>query len=116
MVVKNNLIGSRIRDLREQLHLSQADLANEVNVSVSYISHIENGKKQAALEIYVAIANALGVTLDELLYGNQINDSTAYQTDMDIILSDCNSFEKKVIYEMSKTLKTVIHENIHLMK
>ena len=116
MVVKNKLIGSRIRELREQQHLSQADLASEVNVSVSYISHIENGNKQASIEIYITIANVLGVTVDELLYGNQVNDPTAYQTDMDIILSDCNNFEKKVIYEMSKTLKMIIRDNIHLMR
>lgn len=110
MVVKNKLIGERIRELRETLSLTQAELAARVNVADSYISLIEHGKKQASLEIYITIANALGVTLDELLYGNQVNNPSEYQTDMDMILSDCSSFEKKVIYEMSKTLKKLLRE------
>ena len=114
MVVKNKLIGERIKELREALKITQAELAASVNVSDSYISLIEHGKKQAGLEIYISIANALGVTLDELLYGNQVNNPAEYQTDMDIILSDCTSFEKKAIYEMSKTLKKLLRENAML--
>lgn len=116
MVVKNKLIGSRIRELREKAQFSQAELASKVNVSASYISHIEKGNRQASFEIYITIANVLGITVDELLYGNQLNDPTAYHTDMDILLSDCSSFEKKMIYEMSKSLKRIIRDSTHLIK
>ncbi|MCU0711564.1 MAG: helix-turn-helix domain-containing protein [Pirellula sp.] len=36
--------GERVRELRHQLGVKQADLASRMNVSVSYISKVENGK------------------------------------------------------------------------
>lgn len=36
--------GERVRELRHQLGVKQADLASRKNVSVSHISKVENGK------------------------------------------------------------------------
>jgi transcriptional regulator with XRE-family HTH domain len=36
--------GERVRELRHQRGVKQADLATRMNVSVSYISKVENGK------------------------------------------------------------------------
>lgn len=36
--------GERVRELRHQRGVKQADLASRMNVSVSYISKVENGK------------------------------------------------------------------------
>ncbi len=35
-----------IRSRREQLHLSQSDLASRLGVTKSFLSHIEAGKRQ----------------------------------------------------------------------
>ena len=48
--------------------LTQAELAECANLSVPYISHIENGIKQSSLQAVVNIAEALGCTADKLLY------------------------------------------------
>ena len=60
-------IGKRVQQLRKMKKLSQADLAELTEMSVSYISHIETAIKKASLESIVRIANALGVTVDQLL-------------------------------------------------
>ena len=49
------------------LKLTQEALAEKVDVSTSYIGHIERGQKRCSLETLVSIADALGVTPDLLL-------------------------------------------------
>ena len=45
--VNHRQIGYRIKEVREQNHISQAQLAEMTDLSVSYISHIENAKRKA---------------------------------------------------------------------
>lgn len=44
--VNHRQIGYRIKEVREQNHISQAQLAEMTDLSVSYISHIENAKRK----------------------------------------------------------------------
>lgn len=43
--VNHRQIGYRIKEVREQNHISQAQLAEMTDLSVSYISHIEMQKE-----------------------------------------------------------------------
>ena len=81
------------------------------DLSISYISHIENAKRKASLESIIRIVNALGITVDELLAGVQMNNPTAYQTDIDILMENCSENEKRFIYELIKAILESIHKN-----
>jgi transcriptional regulator with XRE-family HTH domain len=67
MSVDFKIIGIKAREARIHNRMSQADLAERINMSVTYTSHIETAKKQASLEALVRIANVLGVTVDYLV-------------------------------------------------
>lgn len=60
-------LGKKIKELRRKSGLSQKDLADYVGVSQAYISKIEEEKRQPTFRIVVLIANALNITMDELL-------------------------------------------------
>ena len=109
--VNHRQIGYRIKEVREQNHFSQAQLAEMTDLSVSYISHIENAKRKASLESIIRIVNVLGITVDELLAGVQMNNPAAYQTDIDILMEDCSENEKRFIYVLIKTSLETIHKN-----
>jgi len=49
-------VGMMIRNHRNRLGLSQAELANIINVTVGYISNVETGRKKLSLEktLYIA--------------------------------------------------------------
>ncbi len=66
-------LGRRIRKQRTQLNWTQAELAERVNVSTSFIGHVERGTRKASLETLVSLANALNVSLDYLLAGSLDN-------------------------------------------
>jgi transcriptional regulator with XRE-family HTH domain len=66
-------LGRRIRKQRTQRGWTQETLAERVNVSTSFVGHVERGTRKASLETLVAIANVLDVSLDYLLAGSMNN-------------------------------------------
>ncbi len=111
MNVNFKLIGKRIQEVRKQQAMTQAELAALTDMSDSYISCIETAKKQASLESLIRISNALGITVDELLSGNQIHNPTDYQTDIDLLMEDCSLLERRFIYELISVAKYIIRNN-----
>ncbi len=59
-------IGARLREGREQKELSLRELARRVSVSPSLISQIERGRAMPSVGTLFAIANELGLVIDEL--------------------------------------------------
>lgn len=105
------LIGTRVREKRLQKHYSQEQLSWETNISTTHISHIETAKKKPSLDALICIANALDITMDELLTGNLINNLNEYQSDIKILLEDCSSEEKRYIYELLSSSKKILRNN-----
>lgn len=60
-------IGKRIANQRKMKGLTQEALAEEVDLTVGYISGIESGNKIASLKNMLNIANALEMSLDFML-------------------------------------------------
>jgi len=60
-------LGERVRKSRKEMKLSQARLAFQVEISTSFLGHIERGTRKASLETIIRLANALHVGLDALL-------------------------------------------------
>lgn len=104
------IIGERIRDVRLIEKMTQSELAEKTILSVSYISHIEHGRKNASTKTLIKIVNVLGVTVDEVLHGLQNNYNSEYQTDMDIILEDCTINEKKTLFKIVRFFKEIMRE------
>ena len=60
-------IGEQIRKHRKGLKLSQEEVGEMVEVSTSFIGHIERGTRKASLETVVKISRALHVSIDTLI-------------------------------------------------
>ena len=76
MTINYSLIGNRIKAARKAKGLSQSELSELIDRSVGYMSYIETGRKKPSLETLIQIANALDVTIDELLSDNLVASST----------------------------------------
>ena len=66
----NSLIGKNIKEARMAKKWSQMDLANKSGYPNTLISSYENGKRNPSLDTLADIASALGVSIDQLYYGN----------------------------------------------
>lgn len=63
--------GQRLRILRTNAGLSLRDLAKRVEVTFTYISHLENGRREPSHAVLLKIASVLGVHPGELLSGSE---------------------------------------------
>jgi len=60
-------LGENLKRIRTKKKMSQGDIARALEVDRGYISTIENGKKNPTLATIKKLADALGVSADELL-------------------------------------------------
>ena len=67
MNIDGVILGNNIRRYRSRALMRQEDLAEKCDCSNSYIGQIENGRAYPSLRLAVKIANALSVTVDQLL-------------------------------------------------
>ncbi|HLH13823.1 MAG TPA: helix-turn-helix transcriptional regulator, partial [Solirubrobacteraceae bacterium] len=62
-------IGTRLRERREALGLTQQALAEELGVTHQHVSRLESGRAMPSLDLVVRLAARFGITTDELLTG-----------------------------------------------
>ena len=67
------VIGKRIRKLRQEKGLSQADVGKRMGVLRSYISRVENGHTVPSLETLERLAAALETPLYQLFYDESLS-------------------------------------------
>lgn len=114
MAVNFKQLGKRVKECRNNKNISQAELAERINVTSAYMSNIETATKKASLEVLVRISNELDTTVDKLLFGNQINDAAEYYKEFVELLSDCSLFEKRVLLELALAMKSSLRNNAWL--
>jgi transcriptional regulator with XRE-family HTH domain len=68
--------GERLRRIREEKRLNQADLAERTGFQPSAISHFESGRRAPSFDNLKKLADALAVTIDFLL-GRETVPTTA---------------------------------------
>lgn len=61
------ILGLKIRQLRARRGLSQKELAESADLSISYLNEIEKGKKYPKIEKLAALSESLGVELGDLV-------------------------------------------------
>ncbi len=63
-------VGQRIRQLRLLSDYTQAEFAEAVDISINFLSEIENGKKGLSQERLARISHQLNTSCDYILFGD----------------------------------------------
>ncbi|MCU5656434.1 helix-turn-helix transcriptional regulator [Bacillus mycoides] len=84
----------RVKTLRKERKWSQRELGEKVDVSESFISKVESGKKQPSREVTAKIAEVLNVTTDYLLGRSEDHE--------------LNEEENKIVTEEGKNIMALI--------
>ena len=61
------LMGERIRRYRLKMGLTQEQLAEQIDLSASFLGHIERGSRVASLDTLMRLCKALEITPNDLL-------------------------------------------------
>lgn len=119
-------IGQRIREERKKFQLSQEKLAEIIGISDYYIGQLERGERQMSLPVMVSMANALHISLDYLIFGDDnlvnidnIKESKALYTILDTnttheeiwqLLQKCSPKELELFKEIIATILPYINK------
>ena len=101
-------IGQRIRKYRKALGLSQEELAEKVNISVTHMSHIETGNTKLSLPVFSDISLALNVTTESLLFGEDRQSREKITESIASILEGCSTNELNIIAETISAAATAL--------
>ena len=105
-MIDSEEIGKKITRFRKEKGMKQSELAEKVFISNTYMSYIEKGRKNPTTAVLSDIADALGITLDQLVKGD--GDNKAEPETLSEITKDCDSFEAMVITETAEELKKIL--------
>ena len=97
-------LGNRIREERLRLNLTQAALAESVDISDTYMGAIERGERSLTLDTLVRLVNRLGVTVDYML-ADSVPDSDLNMLEQFKQITDNQPFERKQL--AIKVLRTI---------
>ena len=88
-------IGNRIQERRKELNISQEQLAEQCDLSISYISLVENGHANISLVSFAKIVQILNFSYDELILGIDLRN----------IIEDTSEKERALYLHILQTLK-----------
>jgi transcriptional regulator with XRE-family HTH domain len=97
-------LGERIREERLRLNLTQAALAEAIDISDTYMGAIERGERSLTLDTLVRLVNRLGVTIDYML-ADSVSNSDANIMEQFKQIIDGQPLERKQL--AIKVLRTI---------
>ncbi len=109
-------IGQRIKAIRKERGMQQAELAFRAGLTASHMSHIENGHTKMALPTIVRIANVLSVSVDEFLCDSLTQTKSVYDERIAKALEDCDTVELEAFLEIIQSAKTVIRKSRKIIR
>ena len=104
-------IGQRIRKYRKAKGLSQEQLAEAVNISVTHMSHIESGSTVPSFDVFISILNALNCSADELLCRETTAAKPLLNSWLSELVADCDSTEVKILSDILIAAKQTLRKN-----
>lgn len=103
-------IGQRIKEARARNGVSQEQLAEKVGLSTAHTSHIETGNTKVSLPALVQIANALNVSMDELICDSSVKAKPVFENEITRTVQDCDEHEIRIISDTVIALKNSLRK------
>lgn len=97
-------IGQRIKEVRNEKHLTQEYLANVTGVNVSHISNIETNKVKISLTLLINICNALNVTMDYMLENEYHTPTSTTEKELFNTIKDMDTSKLEMLLRIAKVL------------
>lgn len=98
-------IGNNIKHCRKKRRMTQEQLAEVSDLSASYISQLESGRRCASIPVMEKIAQALDVTTSFLVYVES-EEQSQRNDELQALISDCTEDEWDIIYGTLIQLKS----------
>lgn len=109
MEIDYRKVGDKIRKARKAKQLAQENLAEQTDLSITHISAIENAASKFSVDALVNISEALNISMDWLLLGDEGNH-LYIEHQVNRALSDCSESEIRFLLDVLRTCKISLRE------
>jgi len=97
------LISKKVKKARNDKKITQEKLAEELDVTVSYISQVESGKKKFNLERIVEVSKILEKPIDYFVEGYESESSNTIEEINKLLLKMSNN-KQELILDLAKSI------------
>lgn len=104
MSLNYSIIGVRLKQARINKGITQEKLAEDLGVSVPYVSRIERGSTSINLKRLAEMCALLDVSEGEILSGAASESSSYLNTAFSDLLKNCPSEKIDLIYKVAKVI------------
>lgn len=104
MALNYNIIGERLKKARIDKNMTQEKLAEQIDVSVAFLSRVERGTSHINLKRLTQICEILGVSEGSILNGVSSNSDNYLASEFNNILNSVSSDKQKLIYKIAKVI------------
>ena len=104
MALDYTVIGQRIKQARLAKNYTQEDLAEQIDISVAFLSRVERGNSHINLKRLNQICGLLDVSEGYILYGAASNSSHYLDREFADLLKNCSPEKQKLIYNVAQAI------------
>jgi hypothetical protein len=107
-----NKFGDNVKKIRVEKNISQQELADIVGIHSTHVSRYERNMAQPSVEIAKKMAEALNVTVDTLIYGQQDEKAKNNLKDADLLnlFTKVQLLDKQDLTAVKSMLKAYIFQ------
>lgn len=101
----DQVVGKRIRELREKQEMTREELANKAEITPKFLYEVENGKKGMSAGNLYKIAVALSTSCDYILLGvHRMDDESRLEKLYEDSLKKFNDEQREMVVKIIGTL------------
>lgn len=104
MALDYAVIGQRLKEARLAKNYTQEDLAEQIDISVAFLSRVERGNSHINLKRLNQLCGLLDVTEGYVLNGASSSSKNYLGKEFGELLRQCSPDKQKLIYNIAKTI------------
>ena len=98
-------IGKNIRNIRNNLDMTQAQVAEKADITSVHLSHIETGNSTMSVECMLSLCKAMSTTPNDILMGEYHLTPQAANTMLLDIMKDLTADENRLLLTIAENMK-----------
>lgn len=104
MALDYSIIGSRIKQARLAKNMTQEHLADQIDISVAFLSRVERGSSQINLKRLNQLCGLLDVSEGYLLNGASSSSENYLDKEFTDLIKSISPEKQKLIYNVAKAI------------
>lgn len=103
MIFQPKQFGIVLKNARMDKKLTQAELAEALDISLSYLKDLERFRNNPSYEVFEKVIHYFNLSADEVIYPNRNIENNTYQK-IERLLTHCNERQLHVILATAEAL------------